>query len=358
LPAQFGASSSCTTKNSVIVGSTYYGVYASTDDGNNWVYHGTPMRDVAILAAKDSLVFALGDGRLYRSAINDTTWTNIAQFSNSVNAIVLIDSELIIGTSGGVFVSFDDGNTWSNESAGLTNPSITSLGVINSELVGGLYRPDPSTPGMWRRPISELAQPDAVLAASADTIDFGHIAVGKDSLRVVTVTNVGKLPLTISSFQLTQSPNAFITSDLSSEVQLNPGEHFTFEVLFTPTKSGAFSAYITIASEAKTINIVLIGTANGVDEVGPQSQLHSMITVAPNPFSQSTQITFTSQTAGYAEVSIVNMLGVEVAHLFSGELGAGEHSFMWGNSTGLTEGVYECLVRMNGQAETLPVVKF
>ncbi len=85
--------------------------------------------------------------------------------------------------------------------------------------------------------------------------------------------------------------------------------------------------------------------------------------IYPNPFSQSTQITFTSQAAGYAEVSVVNMLGVEVAQLFSGELGAGEHNFSWSNPTVLPDGVYECLVRMNGQVDdrsstvqTLPVV--
>ncbi len=78
--------------------------------------------------------------------------------------------------------------------------------------------------------------------------------------------------------------------------------------------------------------------------------------IYPNPFAQSTQITFNSQTAGYADVSIINLLGVEVARLFSGELGAGEHSFMWSNPTGLPDGVYECLVRMNGSVETLPML--
>jgi len=50
---------------------------------------------------------------------------------------------------------------------------------------------------------------------------------------------------------------------------------------------------------------------------------------------------------------------VEVAHLFSGELAAGEHSFVWGNPTGLPglpDGMYECLIRMNGRVETLPMV--
>jgi hypothetical protein len=88
-------------------------------------------------------------------------------------------------------------------------------------------------------------------------------------------------------------------------------------------------------------------------------QIKPKLHIYPNPFSQSTQITFTLQAAGYEEVSIVNMLGVEVARLFSGELGAGEHSFLWGKPTGLPElpdGMYECLVRMNGQVETLPIL--
>jgi hypothetical protein len=91
--------------------------------------------------------------------------------------------------------------------------------------------------------------------------------------------------------------------------------------------------------------------------VGEAPVLNQQLQIYPNPFSQSTQITFTSPSAGYAEVSIVNMLGVEVARLFSGELGAGEHSFVWdAGKDACTTDTYECLVRMNGQVETLPVV--
>jgi photosystem II stability/assembly factor-like uncharacterized protein len=92
--------------------------------------------------------------------------------------------------------------------------------------------------------------------------------------------------------------------------------------------------------------------------VATSASIQQSLDIYPNPFTQSTEITFTSPSAGYAEVSIVNMLGVEVARLFSGELGAGEHSFTWdaGKDAYATQGVYECLVRMNGQVQTLPVV--
>jgi len=82
-----------------------------------------------------------------------------------------------------------------------------------------------------------------------------------------------------------------------------------------------------------------------------------MLNAFPNPFTQSTQITFTFPDAGYADISIVNLLGEQVARVFSGELDAGQHSFTFSNTAALPEGMYECLVRMNGHVETLPVVK-
>jgi len=45
---------------------------------------------------------------------------------------------------------------------------------------------------------------------------------------------------------------------------------------------------------------------------------------------------------------------------FSGELAAGEHRFAWNCGGALpcapTDGMYECLVWMNGRVETLPMV--
>ncbi|MDP4287608.1 MAG: hypothetical protein Q8922_06705 [Bacteroidota bacterium] len=87
-----------------------------------------------------------------------------------------------------------------------------------------------------------------------------------------------------------------------------------------------------------------------IGEAGISSGIHisSRLSLFPNPFSQSTTISFTPETSGYADISIVNLLGVNVARLFSGELTAVEHTFTW-NPAGLPDGMYECLVRMNGR---------
>jgi hypothetical protein len=54
----------------------------------------------------------------------------------------------------------------------------------------------------------------------------------------------------------------------------------------------------------------------------------------------------------------VNLLGAEVAHLYSSELAAGESAaadFTWSDPS-ICNGMYECLVRMNGWVQMMPVV--
>jgi len=92
------------------------------------------------------------------------------------------------------------------------------------------------------------------------------------------------------------------------------------------------------------------GVAN---EPALQSSFH--LTSHPNPFSQSSTITFSCAEPGVGEVTIVNLLGAEVARLFSGELGAGEHSFQW-DASGAAAGVYECVVRAGGQVQRVKIV--
>jgi hypothetical protein len=173
-------------------------------------------------------------------------------------------------------------------------------------------------------------------------------------LRIVTERNAGKLPLTIQPIQ--QPGNDFATSDLSSAVSLDTGESFTFEVYFQPTTAGFRSSFLSLNSEAKQVDIILTGQGLLPDEVNNALGTNSTDQAYPNPFSESTTIGFTAETAGYASVSIMNALGTEVAWLFSGELAAGEHSFVWSKPTGLPDGMYECVVRMNGHVEALPVV--
>src|SRR4051812_38406298 len=76
----------------------------------------------------------------------------------------------------------------------------------------------------------------------------------------------------------------------------------------------------------------------------------------PNPFSNQTTISFSTLDREFVDIRIVNLLGAECSHLFSGSLDAGEHSFDW-NGALAPVGVYFCVVRSAGGEENIPIIK-
>jgi hypothetical protein len=91
-----------------------------------------------------------------------------------------------------------------------------------------------------------------------------------------------------------------------------------------------------------------------VESVNQQS-IVPRLTSFPNPFSQSTSIKFTSGNSGFTQVSVMNLLGSEVARLYSGELESGEHSFTW-DARGMAAGMYVCIVRDGDSVSQLPIM--
>ncbi len=59
---------------------------------------------------------------------------------------------------------------------------------------------------------------------------------------------------------------------------------------------------------------------------------------------------------GVARVTVVNLLGEEVARLFEGELAAGEHSFTW-DASGAAPGVYAMEVTSSNGTNFVRMVK-
>lgn len=68
----------------------------------------------------------------------------------------------------------------------------------------------------------------------------------------------------------------------------------------------------------------------------------------PNPFNQSTMITYQLPRAGKVQVTIFNRLGQKVATLFSGNQSAGIQRILWQAPT-LASGLYICQVRFEQQ---------
>ena len=70
----------------------------------------------------------------------------------------------------------------------------------------------------------------------------------------------------------------------------------------------------------------------------------------PNPFNPSTHIQFSVSQSGYATLKVYNILGQEIAILFSGNARAGQNIQASFNGSGLASGVYFARLESNGQS--------
>ncbi len=360
------------------------GVFRSTDNGASWTTasNGLSSTQVTSLAAIGSNLFAgiysSFDGGVFRSTDNGTSWTTASNglSSTQVTSLAAIGSNLFAGTDGGgVFRSTDSGTSWTGASNGLMIPEVLCFEAIGTNstspilfagTVYGAYRSTDNGTN-WTGGSDEAVPCLAVIGTnSSSPILFagtsGGVLRSTDSGTGWTgsLTNNSVLSLAVIDTNSSSSMLFAGTDDSGVFLSTDSGTSWTWESSgLTNTFVQAFAVIGTnlfAGTEGSGVWRRPLSDFNQLDVAERSPLSNQAIHICPNPFSQSTQITFTAQTAGYADVSILNMLGVEVARLFSGELGVGEHNFLWGNPTGLPEGTYECLVRMNGQVETLPIV--
>ncbi len=279
-----------------------YTIFLSTDTGKSWAYAGSPKIDGALrsFVVMGMNLFIGTEAGVYRSTNNGSSWIavdNALPFDSTredfgpVDALVVMDTSIFAGNYNSVFVTTNYDTSWTPANNGL--PAKTY--------------------------VTSFAQSGANIFAGTDRGIFLSTNNGANW----TAVNEG-LPVTDVNGLLVCDTTLFATTGNFISTLGGVWRRPLSEMI--PTS--AVSNVPTVSSEIKTY---------------------------PNPFSQSTTINFSSTESDMAEVTIVNLLGSEVARIFSGELSAGEHSFMW-DASGMPQGMYECVVRMNGQVKQVPII--
>jgi hypothetical protein len=123
----------------------------------------------------------------------------------------------------------------------------------------------------------------ALLTTSASSLNFGAVAIGKNSVLGVTLTNAGNSNVTIS--KVAASGTGYTASGVAAGLILAPGQSVTLDETFVPATAGTFSGTVSITSNATNspANISLSGS-------GSASVAHAVdLTWAPS----------TSNVAGY-----------------------------------------------------------
>ena len=112
-----------------------------SDAGAQWVQANGPYGgNIHCLTVSGPNLFAGVSGGVYLSTNNGTSWSalNAGMTNDSVLSFAIIGTNLFAGTSGGgVFLSTDNGTSWNAVNNGLTNLNIMSFAVSGSNLFAG-----------------------------------------------------------------------------------------------------------------------------------------------------------------------------------------------------------------------------
>jgi len=94
------------------------------------------------------------------------------------------------------------------------------------------------------------------LNASATSLNFGSVAVGKPETQEVKLTNSGNTNIVISNASVSGSG---FSSSGGSNVELTPNQSVTVAVSCNPKSSGSLKGTLTVSSNAETVQIPLAG---------------------------------------------------------------------------------------------------
>ena len=96
---------------------------------------------VHYIVVKDNDIFAVTDYGIFLSADDGTTWTEAdSGFSGSATSFYFKDDTIFAGTFNGVvYVSSDNGTSWTATNTGITGTGIRSLVLNNGNIFAGTY---------------------------------------------------------------------------------------------------------------------------------------------------------------------------------------------------------------------------
>jgi hypothetical protein len=384
------ARSQLTTIGNVLIGVGSSGLVRSTDDGDHWIpatQSSLDDRAITSFTQVGSFIYAVANWGVYRSSDSGISWMpmdSIRTNAWSATSITAIGTDLFAGIQNydaGVWRSTDSGMSWESASSGLefnvpgngvssnVNALASKDGILfaASDYGGGLF--ESTDLGVhW----SSIA-PNIESACFAFNDSFLYAATGlsvgrsSDNALDWSVTPIPGLDsglgavnsLQVIGSRLFAGSRDGIFLSVDSDQTWLPESHGLQGTGYLDSDAISFTTdgQFLFASTGNSVwrrPLSDFPLSNAPADVISSEALAQTCNY-PNPFSQSTTISFNAPISTVAEVTVVNLLGSEVTELYSGELSSGYHSITW-NAIGMSPGMYECLIRANGKVQIVPML--
>jgi hypothetical protein len=356
------------------------GLYLSPDNGETWVSDGFDSATIPTMVVFGGKVFVGTSGSgLFVSTNDGVSWTPDTTGLNgavTINSLIACAPNMIAATTTGLSVSTDGGASWTQELSAFYPGALATDGtnVYATSAAGHNVFASRDRGMSWKivdsnlYSISSLAVLDGAIFAAGgngqgvfrstnagvnweqvnDGIDSALIGYQEFNCHYLLVYGQNLFVGTTFGIYLTTDTGAFWTNETDSVIVPGTGQFNVWPILIWNGNlwTGMLDDSIWVCPLSKLINL---SSVRNVQSIGEE------FTAYPNPFTQSSTIAIDLSESGAAEIDMVNLLGEHVAQIFNGELTAGNHSFTW-NAQGIPPGMYECVLRVNGQLEELPML--
>jgi hypothetical protein len=302
--------------------------------------------------------------------------TNGRTYSGNILALAVSGTNLFAGTSsGGVFLSTNNGTSWTAVSTGLTNGFIWSLAVSGTNLFAGTFGSgvflSTNSGTSWTAVNNGLTSTSvSSLAVSGTNLFVGtgpNVRAGTGGGGVFLSTNNGTSWTAVSTgltdpyvptlavsgtnlFTGTFGGGIFLsTNNGTSWRAVNTGltDPYVYALAVGPAEGGTGGTNLFAGAEFGVWRRPLSQMITSVE--GPSTNLPAHFSLSqnyPNPFNPTTTISFALSSRSFVSLKVFDALGREVATLISQELSAGNYGQQW-NAEGLPSGVY--FYRMSAQ---------
>ncbi|MDR4988338.1 MAG: CotH kinase family protein [Bacteroidales bacterium] len=137
--------------------------------------------------------------------------------------------------------------------------------------------------------------------------------------------------------------------DLSGHPEVNNNPYLLFRILFLGEEAAGSSGnnrFDNVALQGQRFDL-------NADEASHREMLHHNY---PNPFTDSTSISFDLQTGGHVSVDVYNLQGQHVKSLLNAEMPPGTHEVVF-QATSLPEGLYIYRINAGGRVESGRMIK-
>ena len=270
-------------------------------------------------------LFAGTLGGVFLSTNNGTSWTAVNSGSPSIpiSALAVSGANLFAGTPSGVFLFINNGTSWTAANSTLTNGDVRSLAVSGTNLFAGTYG-------------------DGIFLSTNNGTSWTAVNSG------LTNTNIYSLALSGTNLFAGTDGGVFLfTNNGTSWTAVNSGLN-TYVLSLALSGTNLFAGTYRGSVWKRPLSEMITSVERYKTNLPTQFTLRQNY---PNPFNPSTNISFDIPSNTFVSLKIFDALGREVSVVLSEELSAGSYSWRW-DGTNLASGMYFYRLQAGTYTET------